>query len=473
MPVDFTDFDRIKTTDRPPLGAGAVGGSPADNSGNATSNVDFSQVSGAPDLQAIEALTGTGIAVRTAADTWALRTLTAPAAGLAITNPAGVAGNPTFALANDLSAIEALSGTGYAKRTGTDAWALSSTVPWSDVSSTPTTLAGYGIVDAQPLDGDLSAIAALTGTNTIYYRSGASTWTAVTIGSGLSFTGGTLDASGGGGGSPGGSTTQVQFNNGGTFGGAADFTWSGASGGLIVSGNSLAGNNPTLKVTDSNVNEPVWLRIEQSNLAAAFELGVAGAAAQFMADAHAGDGIFKGFGLGTSGFCFGGGTGGGSPFTSLYIKYVNGGAKGRVIVGGVTDDGTNDLQVLDNAFVKNSLKVGNGAGAGPFIQLNSSTYTLLQYARGGVSKFSTGTAFNNNDFIAGTVQDDLAFKSDSSRAILFSTDNGGGFALRLGAGTGGAVEFGQLTLTTGLSIAIATKTFPLTINGTVVNVLCQ
>lgn len=46
----------------------------------------------------------------------------------------------------------------------------------------------------QPLDGDLTAIAALSGTNTIYYRSAADTWTAVTIGSGLSFSGGTLSA---------------------------------------------------------------------------------------------------------------------------------------------------------------------------------------------------------------------------------------------------------------------------------------
>src|SRR6188768_796113 len=48
-------------------------------------------------------------------------------------------------------------------------------------------LSGY-----QPLDADLTALAALTGTNTIYYRSAANTWTAVTIGTGLSFTGGTL-----------------------------------------------------------------------------------------------------------------------------------------------------------------------------------------------------------------------------------------------------------------------------------------
>jgi hypothetical protein len=56
----------------------------------------------------------------------------------------------------------------------------------------PTTLSGYGITDAQPLDADLTALAALSGTNTIYYRSAASTWTAVTVGTGLTFTGGTL-----------------------------------------------------------------------------------------------------------------------------------------------------------------------------------------------------------------------------------------------------------------------------------------
>jgi hypothetical protein len=94
------------------------------------------------DLTAIAASTGTGLLTRTAADTWATRTLTAPAAGLTITNPAGIAGNPTFALANDLAALEAFS-----------------------------------------------------STNGIPYRSSAYTWGAVTIGAGISFTGGVLSAS--------------------------------------------------------------------------------------------------------------------------------------------------------------------------------------------------------------------------------------------------------------------------------------
>lgn len=68
---------------------------------------------------------------------------------------------------------------------------------FSKLTGTPTTLSGYGITDAQPLDGDLTALAALSGTNTIYYRSASNTWTAVTIGSGLSFSAGSLSASGG------------------------------------------------------------------------------------------------------------------------------------------------------------------------------------------------------------------------------------------------------------------------------------
>jgi hypothetical protein len=92
-------------------------------------------------LSALAALSTTGLIARTGAGTMAVRALTAPAAGITVSNGSGVSGNPTLALADDLAALEALS-----------------------------------------------------GTNTIYYRSGASTWTAVTIGSNLTFSGGTLSA---------------------------------------------------------------------------------------------------------------------------------------------------------------------------------------------------------------------------------------------------------------------------------------
>lgn len=70
-------------------------------------------------LTALAALDGTpGILVQTGVDAFTKRELVAPAAGITITNPAGTAGNPTFALANDLAALEGLTGTGYIVRTG-------------------------------------------------------------------------------------------------------------------------------------------------------------------------------------------------------------------------------------------------------------------------------------------------------------------------------------------------------------------
>lgn len=114
-------------------------------------------------LAALSAMGSTGLMARTGSGTYAARTLTAPAAGITVTDGDGVAGNPTLALANDLAALEALS-----------------------------------------------------GTNTIYYRSAANTWTAVTIGSGLTFSAGSLSTTGGGTVTHTGALTlnQLVFGNG-------------------------------------------------------------------------------------------------------------------------------------------------------------------------------------------------------------------------------------------------------------------
>lgn len=75
-------------------------------------------------LTALSAIAATGgIFCLSAADTPVMRTLTGPAAGITVTNGDGMAGNPTIALADDLAALEALSSTGIAVRTGTSTWA--------------------------------------------------------------------------------------------------------------------------------------------------------------------------------------------------------------------------------------------------------------------------------------------------------------------------------------------------------------
>lgn len=79
--------------------------------------------------------------------------------------------NGKQALDADLTAIAALSTTGYARRTGTNTWALSTSIPQSDVTGLSTSLAAL-----QPLDADLTAIAAFSGTG-YARRTGTNTWT--------------------------------------------------------------------------------------------------------------------------------------------------------------------------------------------------------------------------------------------------------------------------------------------------------
>ena len=128
----------------------------------------------ANDLAALEGLASTGIAVRTAGDTWAQRTLTAPAAGLTVTNPDGVSGNPTFALANDLAAIEALGSTGIAVRTGVDSWAQRAiAVPAGMSINNPDGVLGNPTL---LLANDLAALEGLASTG-IAVRTGTDAWT--------------------------------------------------------------------------------------------------------------------------------------------------------------------------------------------------------------------------------------------------------------------------------------------------------
>lgn len=90
------------------------------------------------DLDCVAALSSAGLIARTGSGTCAVRTITAPAAGISFTNGDGVSGNPTLALANDLAALEALSSTGIARRTGTDAWSVGTLVANSELADMAT-----------------------------------------------------------------------------------------------------------------------------------------------------------------------------------------------------------------------------------------------------------------------------------------------------------------------------------------------
>lgn len=133
----------------------------------------------ANDLAAVEGLAGSGISARTAVDTWALRSLAQPAAGITITNPAGTAGNPTFALANDLAAVEGLAASGMAARTGVDTWAVR-TLTQPAAGFTITNPAGTAGDPTFVLANDLNALEGLSASG-FAARTGADTWSVRTL----------------------------------------------------------------------------------------------------------------------------------------------------------------------------------------------------------------------------------------------------------------------------------------------------
>lgn len=138
------------------------------------------------DLAALAANSTNGLWAHTGAGTGAARTLTAPAAGLTISNPAGTAGNPTFALANDLAALEGLSSTGIARRTGADTWSVGTAVANSELAAAAdgTIKSNISGASAAPSDNTITAVLdKLFGTTqgSVIYR-GASSWAALTPG---------------------------------------------------------------------------------------------------------------------------------------------------------------------------------------------------------------------------------------------------------------------------------------------------
>ena len=121
------------------------------------------------DLTAIAALAGTsGLLRKTAADTWSLDTNTYLTANQTITLSGDATGSGTTSIVVTLANSGVTAGTYRSVTVNAKGLVTAGT--------NPTTLAGYGITDAQPLDADLTAIAALAGTSGFLKKTAADTW---------------------------------------------------------------------------------------------------------------------------------------------------------------------------------------------------------------------------------------------------------------------------------------------------------
>ena len=145
-----------------------------------TQNTNDISIDVSAKIEALNDNTTAGLIAQTGATTWAARTITAPAAGITVSNGNGVSGNPTLALAHDLAALEVLSGTGIAVRTGNSTWANRSLTNGSGITITN----GDGVAGNPIIAVDSSVI---HDTNAVV-RYWTSTFTFVTSGSDIALT---------------------------------------------------------------------------------------------------------------------------------------------------------------------------------------------------------------------------------------------------------------------------------------------
>lgn len=140
------------STDFAPAAQGVTNGNSHDHSGGDGAQIAYGNLSGLPTLGSLAALSTLGnITSAGAIGSTATLPIITTTGGVLTTGAFGATAG-TFCQGNDSRLSDARTPTAHNQA-------------WSTITGTPTTLSGYGITDAQPLDSDLTSIAALTTTS--------------------------------------------------------------------------------------------------------------------------------------------------------------------------------------------------------------------------------------------------------------------------------------------------------------------
>jgi hypothetical protein len=189
----------------------------------------------------------------------------------------------------------------------------------------------------------------------------------ISIGSGLTLSGGTLTATAtgsGGSGIPGGSTTQVQFNDAGAFAGDADLTWDKTTNVLGVAGDVNLNDGGTFTTTLQTITPTSNRTISLPDSTGTVAL-VAGSNGQLIynnAGAYAGGPLFS-LTTGTIGYSTGGTvTQGTNKSTAVTLS----GASGRITMNGASlaADTTVSFVLTNGSITANDLLILNHTGGG-------------------------------------------------------------------------------------------------------------